>query len=136
MKFNTKEEMMYALSDYKRYLNEYEHLTSKLSIHSPSFGGIPSQNHADKSHVYNDTIARRDEVDAKLKEIESMVLSLKAIDDMSYRIIWYKFIEGMTLEDISDMLCYSLSHIQHVLYPKAKSLLFEMTHNVNHSLQK
>ena len=127
MRFKTKQEMLDTLSEYKRYINEYDYISSQLDVHSvPTDRDNSSTGHGDKVHAYNDIIARRDEIDAKLRDIELMVSSLKSVDDMSYRIIWYKFIDGMTLEDISVMLCYSLSHIQHNLYPKAKRQLFEL----------
>lgn len=121
--FDDIKSMTAYLKEYRGYANEIEVINSKMGIHSPQMSGSGSGASKEKDHIYNFCISRKEMIEREMRERENLVL-LIADNDNYFRIIWYKFIFGDSLEKICKMIGYSLSHMQHVLYPDAKHYLF------------
>lgn len=127
-RFNTEEDMLKYLSQYRHaYYMEIALEAQLTTIHSPSFGGLPSDNHTETAERWNEKIQRKDEYNQLMESIrEDIKLLYDPFDSISYTIMWHKFVDFKTLEEIALMTHYSLSHIKNKLYPKAKLDLFRL----------
>ncbi len=128
MRFNTIEDMLKYLSQYRHaYYMEIALEAQLTAIHSPSFDCVPSDNHSETAERWNEKIRRKDEYNQLMESIrEDIKLLYDPFDSISYTIMWYKFVDFKTLEEIALMTHYSLSHIKNKLYPKAKLDLFKL----------
>jgi len=127
-RFNTVEDMLKYLSQYRHaYYMEIALEAQLTAIHSPNFDGLPSDNHTETTERWNEKIQRKDEYNQLMESIrEDIKLLYDPFDSISYTIMWYKFVDFKTLEEIALMTHYSLSHIKNKLYPKAKLDLFRL----------
>lgn len=122
-KFDDIKKMIVYLKEYRGYANELEVIDAKMGVHSPQTSGSSCVSAKPKDHIYNFCIERKKMIEKEMKEREDLVRTISDNDNY-FRIIWYKFIMGESLEKICVMIGYSLSHMQHVLYPDAKQYLF------------
>lgn len=127
-RFNTVEDMLKYLSQYRHaYYMEIALEAQLTTIHSPSFDGLPADNHTETAERWNEKIQRKDEYNQLMESIrEDIKLLYDPFDSISYTIMWHKFVDFKTLEEIALMTHYSLSHIKNKLYPKAKLDLFRL----------
>lgn len=125
--FNTIDEMLAVLTSYRTKYNRYNELNAKLDgVKSPrltdeAISTVPTS----QEHRYNQNIEERDELTNEMRQIEDVIISIKSVDYLSFVILWDKFIEFETLEEISFSVHYSFQHIRQTLYPRAKRILFE-----------
>ena len=126
-RFNTVEDMLKYLSQYRlAYYMDIALEAQLTTIHSPSFDSIPSDNHTETASRWNRKIQQKDEYNQLMKAIRADIELLHGYDKVSYAIMWNKFVELKTLEEIALMTHYSLSHIKGKLYPRAKLDLFRL----------
>lgn len=127
MVFQSMDEMLRELSQYRVYYYQYEQLLSDMDgLRSPVISDEPhSTVNVPKEVQYNTNITEREFLVERMQEIEDCIKTIREVDYLSYVILYDKFILLHTLEDISDMIHYSFPHTRNVLYPKAKDLLFK-----------
>lgn len=124
--FETEREMLEYLSMYRDYYYELIELEHEIGIHSPDISNDGGSGHSNKIAQYNRNIERQRELEARMRDVELVIEKLHHIDNLSYVIMYHKFIRMMSLEAISLMLHYSMSSITHAYYPAAKKKLFEL----------
>ena len=101
--FNTIDEMLAVLTSYRTKYNRYNELSAKLDgVKSPrltdeAISTVPTS----QEHRYNQNIEERDELTKEMRQIEDVIISIKSVDYLSFVILWDKFIEFETLEEIS-----------------------------------
>lgn len=129
----TDKELIDLLSKYKCLCLEYEFINKKCLPRSPIISDTPrirSQAPTDRRLIMS--LKRKDEIEKRMIGIENIVTKLKRVSNLSYTIIYYKFIgyydeadcihKWMTLEEISEMVGYSLRQTQRK-YKMAKDQL-------------
>lgn len=124
MHFKNEREMLEYLSGYRDYYYELIEIEHEIGIHSPSLEKN-SASHLSKIDQYNRNIERRNEIEKCMKEIISVVEKIHNEDNLSYVIMYHKFIRMKSLEDIAAMMHYSISAVAHNYYPRAKKKLLE-----------
>lgn len=124
--FENERELLGYLSMYRDYYYELIELEHEIGIHSPALSGDGSHAISSKASQYNRNIERRDEIESYMSDIVSVVEKLHHVDNLSYVIMYHKFIRMMSLEDISSMMHYSMSSVAHTYYPEAKKKLLEL----------
>lgn len=126
MHFENERELLGYLSMYRDYYYELIELEHEIGIRSPALSGDGSHAISSKASQYNRNIERRDEIESYMSDIVSVVEKLHHVDNLSYVIMYHKFIRMMSLEDISSMMHYSMSSVAHTYYPEAKKKLLEL----------
>lgn len=124
--FENERELLGYLSMYRDYYYELIELEHEIGIRSPALSGDGSHAISSKASQYNRNIERRDEIESYMSDIVSVVEKLHHVDNLSYVIMYHKFIRMMSLEDISSMMHYSMSSVAHTYYPEAKKKLLEL----------
>jgi len=124
--FENERELLGYLSTYRDYYYELIQLEYEIGIHSPALQSDGGTGHSSKISQYNRNIERRNEIESYMSDIVSVVEKLHHVDNLSYVIMYHKFIRMMSLEDISSMMHYSMSSIAHTYYPHAKKKLLEL----------
>lgn len=124
--FENERELLGYLSMYRDYYYELIELEHEIGIRSPALSGDGSHAISSKASQYNRNIERRDEIESYMSDIVSVVEKLHHVDNLSYVIMYHKFIRMMSLEDISSMMHYSMSSVAHKYYPEAKKKLLEL----------
>jgi hypothetical protein len=128
-RFDTIDDMLAYLSLYRTYYYVWIALDADVALHSPNLESIPGASHTEVSTRWNKRIQKKDEYERVMRTIREDIERLKDVSFLSYNIIEEKFIYFRTLEEISLMLHYSLDHMKHSLYPKAKQDLFNLLNN-------
>lgn len=124
--FENERELLGYLSTYRDYYYELIEIEHEIGIHSPALKSDGGAGHSSKISQYNRNIERRNEIESYMSDIVSVVEKLHHVDNISYVIMYHKFIRMMSLEDISSMMHYSMSSVAHKYYPEAKKKLLEL----------
>lgn len=126
-RFETIEDMLKYLSAYRTCYYMWIALDAEATeVQSPKLDNIPGASHTELSKRWNSRIQKKLDYEALMESIRNDIDKLYAFDITSFSILNEKFIRFKTLEEISLMLHYSLSHMKNELYPRAKRQLFEL----------
>ncbi len=128
MTFDTLDAMLNWLAQYRPMYYHYIALDARLTgIRSPSFEESPSGHDGRPLDArIIDMIQDKEELEDKMEEIRLTIAMVKDIRYLSYSILWEKFVMFKTLEEIALMHHYSVDHVKHELYPRAKLDLFRL----------
>lgn len=128
MTFNTLDAMLNWLAQYRPMYYHYIALDARLTgIRSPSFEESPSGHDGRPLDArILDMIQEKQDLEEAMTEIRETIKSVKDVRYLSYSILWEKFVMFKTLEEIALMHHYSVDHVKHELYPRAKLDLFRL----------
>ena len=126
-RFATVADLLSYLSDYKTYYYRWIALDAQFtSIRSPKLDDMPSSGFVEADAKMNQIIQDKADLEESMKSVREDIIRLKDVSYKSYTIMIEKFVYFKTLEEISLMMHYSLDHMKHELYPKAKLDLFRI----------
>ena len=125
--FKTMGEMLKYLSEYREMYYMWIAIDAELTgVKSPSLDAMPGSSHTEADAKILQHMQDKEYYERQMRKIREDIAKLKDVSNMSYRIMLEKFIYFKTLEEIALILHYSLDHVKHNLYPKAKEDLFEL----------
>lgn len=126
--FDTRDAMLNWLASYRTMYYRYITLDARLTgIRSPSFEESPSGHDGRPLEArILDMIQEKQDLEEAMAEIRETIKLVKDVRYLSYSILWEKFVMFKTLEEIALMHHYSVDHVKHELYPRAKLDLFRL----------
>lgn len=129
IKFNSEKEMIAFLRSYRNSYYEWIALQAYTDVHSPVYSDTPKgMTYSDKASTYNHDIARKEELEKQMEEINNLIEKLHYINQDYYRTLYFKFVRFKSLEEIAIMLHLSERTIYRV-YAKAKKELLKLEKN-------
>ena len=126
-RFNTINDMLGYLSEYRHYYYRWIALDALLTtVRSPSLeeNGGASPTPTDSRILQQ--LEDKAELEQMMETIKNEITLLKDVSYQSYTIMMEKFVYFKTLEEIALMTHYSIDHMKHELYPKAKADMFKL----------
>ena len=130
------DDMVSFLSNYRTAYYRWIALDAQVGLHSPVISDeAKGTNRRDVGERWALILHDLDVCERRMQEVKAFIEPLDEIDPQAYLIIVEKFIYFKTLEEIALMTHYSIDHMKHDLYPRAKRKLYAMHYHTESHLK-